>query len=76
MTSDLKQRIWQHREGVIDGFSKRHGCKMLVWTEYHMDLRNARQREVQMKGWKRSWKIELIERDNPQWCDLWAEINN
>ena len=76
VTSNLQQRIWQHREGVIEGFSKRYGCKTLVWTEYFHDLQDARQREVQMKAWKRSWKIELIEKDNPQWRDLWPEINN
>jgi putative endonuclease len=76
VTSNLQQRIWQHREGVIDGFSKRHGCETLVWVEHHLDLQNARQREVQMKVWKRAWKIELIEKDNPQWRDLWPEMNN
>jgi putative endonuclease len=76
VTSHLRQRIWQHREGVIDGFSKRYGCKLLVWVEFHLDLQDARRREVQMKAWKRSWKIELIETENPQWRDLWPDINN
>jgi putative endonuclease len=76
VTSRLPQRIWQHREGLIDGFSKRYGCKLLVYVEYHDDLQDARQREVQMKKWKRSWKTELIERDNPQWRDLWPDINS
>jgi putative endonuclease len=75
VTSNPRQRVWQHREGVIEGFSKRYGCKILVWIEYHADLQDARARELQMKKWKRAWKVELIERENPQWLDLWSDIN-
>ncbi len=75
VTSDLHQRILQHREGAIEGFTKEHGCKRLVWFEHYPNLHDARAREAQMKKWKRSWKVELIEKDNPDWRDLWFEIN-
>jgi putative endonuclease len=73
-TSDLPARAYQHRNGLIDGFSKEHGCKLLVWFEGHGDIEAARYRELQMKKWKRAWKIELIERDNPQWKDLYETL--
>jgi putative endonuclease len=73
-TSDLPLRIWQHREGVIAGFTKRYGCKRLVWYEEFGDIYAARYRELQMKEWKRSWKLELIEKDNPQWRDLYPDL--
>jgi putative endonuclease len=75
VTSDLKQRIWQHRTGAIEGFSKKHGCKMLVWAEHFPNLHDARAQEWRMKKWKRAWKMALIEKSNPQWRDLWDEIN-
>ena len=75
VTSDLPQRIWQHREGLVPGFSKRYGCKTLVWCAHYPNLHDARAREIQMKGWKRAWKIELIEKDNPDWRDLWTDMN-
>ena len=74
VTSNLVGRVYQHRSGLIDGFTKQHGCKLLVWYEAYDDLDAARLRELQMKKWKRAWKIELIERDNPQWKDLWPDI--
>ncbi len=75
VTSDLTQRVWQHREGLIPGFSKRYGCMTLVWCEHYPNLHDARAREAQMKRWKRAWKIELIEKNNPDWRDIWADIN-
>ena len=75
VTSDLPQRIWQHREGLIDGFSRKYGCKRLVWFEHYPNLHDARAREAQMKKWKRAWKLELIEKDNPDWRDLWFDLN-
>ena len=75
VTSDLVQRVWQHRIGAIPGFTRRYGCELLVWSEYFPNLHDARKREAQMKKWKRAWKIELIEKTNPQWRDLWEEIN-
>ncbi len=74
VTSDLAARAYQHRSGLIDGFSKEHGCTLLVWFEGHDDLQEARLRELQIKKWKRAWKIELIERDNPQWKDLFETL--
>ena len=74
VTSDLLARAYQHRNRLIDGFSKEHGCILLVWFEASDDIQSARQRELQMKKWKRAWKIELIERDNPQWKDLYETL--
>ncbi|MES2095338.1 MAG: GIY-YIG nuclease family protein [Pseudomonadota bacterium] len=74
VTSDLPARAYQHRNGLVDGFSKKHGCKLLVWYDWCDDLQGARLRELQMKKWKRSWKIELIERENPQWTDLYETL--
>ena len=74
VTSDLAARAYQHRNGLIDGFTKEHGCKLLVWFEQHDDLEIARHRELQIKKWKRAWKIELIEQDNPQWKDLFETL--
>ncbi len=74
VSSNLPQRIWQHREGLIDGFAKKYGLKTLVWFQHFDDLQDARHREVQMKEWKRAWKIELIEATNPEWRDLYFEL--
>jgi len=75
VTSDLPARIYQHRHALMDGFTKEYGCTRLVWFEQHDDLQDARQREVQMKKWKRVWKIALIEQDNPQWRDLFDTLS-
>ncbi|WP_133366568.1 GIY-YIG nuclease family protein [Qipengyuania sediminis] len=74
VTSNLPQRIAQHRDGIIDGFTKRHGCKMLVWFELHATMKFAILREKQLKGGSRSKKLALIEGANPRWLDLFAEI--
>jgi putative endonuclease len=74
VTSDLAARAYQHRNGLIEGFTKEHGCTLLIWFEAHDDLEQARLRELQIKKWKRTWKIELIERENPQWKDLFATL--
>jgi len=74
VSSDLVGRVHQHRNGLSPGFARKHGCTLLVWYEAHEDLDSARLRELQMKKWKRAWKLELIEQKNPQWKDLWAEI--
>jgi putative endonuclease len=70
VTSALIQRACQHREGVIAGFTKRYGCKLLVWFEAHDSIDQARLRELQMKKWKRLWKLSEIEQANPDWDDL------
>ena len=74
VTSDLQARTYQHRHRLIEGFTREHGCTLLVWCERHDDLQEARLRERQIKKWKRAWKIELIERDNPQWRDLFETL--
>jgi putative endonuclease len=73
-TSNLIQRVVQHREGLADGFTKEHGCKLLVWFEAHDDLQDARRREVQMKEWKRPWKIKRIEERTLDWVDLYPSL--
>ncbi len=74
VTSDLAARAYQHRNGVIEGFTKTYGCKLLVWYEVHDDLENARLRELQMKKWNRQWKLSEIERVNPDWNDLFESL--
>jgi len=70
VTSDLPKRVWEHREGVVAGFSKEYGCKTLVWYELHDNAESAITREKQIKKWNRAWKLSLIERMNPEWKDL------
>jgi putative endonuclease len=74
VTSDLVKRVWEHRSGLVPGFTKAHGCKLLVWFEASEDLQAARLRELQMKKWKRLWKLREIETLNPDWRDLWPDI--
>ncbi len=74
VTSDLVQRVWQHREGVTGGFTKRYGCKLLVWCELHGTMHDAITREKQIKGGSRSAKLALIEAMNPDWDDLFPAI--
>jgi putative endonuclease len=76
MTDDLVRRVWQHRNDLIEGFTKRYGVKMLVWLEAHESRESAFAREGQIKKWNRSWKLELIENKNSGWHDLWDEINS
>ena len=76
VTRDLAQRIYQHRNGSVAGFARDKGCGTLVWFERHDDIQDARQREWRMKKWKRAWKLELIERNNPQWKDLTDRIGH
>jgi putative endonuclease len=73
-TSDLVKRAWQHRTGAVAGFTREHGCKMLVWYEAHDDLQEARLRELQMKKWERLWKLSTIEAMNPGWQDLYPSL--
>ena len=73
VTSDLPRRLSQHREGELGGFTKRYRVHMLVYYEIHDSMASAITREKQIKEWKRAWKVELIERENPQWLDLAAD---
>lgn len=74
VTSDLVGRAHQHRSGLGGVFTKQHGCKRLVWFEAYDDLQEARYRELQMKKWKRAWKIREIEAKNPRWSDLYRSL--
>ncbi|MEL7197515.1 MAG: GIY-YIG nuclease family protein [Pseudomonadota bacterium] len=75
VTSDLPQRAWQHRESAIEGFTKRYGCKRLVWFEFHSTMESAIKREKQIKGGSRAKKLALIEAMNPEWKYLFFELN-
>ena len=74
VTSNLPQRIWQHKHKLVDGFSRKYNVDQLVWFELHSDMLVAITREKQIKKWNRSWKIELIESSNPGWTDRYNEI--
>ena len=74
VTSNLVQRIWQHRNHLTEGFTAKYGLVHLVYFELHEDMYEAIQREKTIKNWKRLWKIELIEEANPNWVDLFSKI--
>ncbi len=74
VTGNLVQRIWQHKNDLVEGFTKRYGIHMLVYYELHSDINSAITREKQLKKWNREWKLGLIEQNNPQWQDLWPTI--
>ncbi|WP_454830657.1 GIY-YIG nuclease family protein [Pseudoxanthomonas wuyuanensis] len=74
VTSNLIARIWQHREHVVDGFTKKHGVKKLVWYELHETMESAITREKRLRKWNRAWKVRLIETFNPYWNDLWPNV--
>ena len=74
VTVDLVKRAWEHRNGLVAGFTRKYGCKLLVWYEAFDDLQEARRRELQMKKWKRLWKLSAVEQMNPDWQDLYPTI--
>ena len=74
VTSDLANRAGEHRYGTVPGFTRKYRCKLLVWYEAHDDLQTARVRELQMKKWKRLWKLSAIEQMNPKWEDLYPAL--
>lgn len=74
MTSDLVKRIYQHKQGLFDGFTKKYDVKNLVWYEETSNIESAIQREKRIKKWNRSWKIRLIEENNPMWDDLYTQL--
>lgn len=74
VTNDLVRRGWEHRNATGGVHAARYRCRNLVWFEAHDDIQEARARELQMMKWKRAWKVELIERMNPGWRDLWPDI--
>ena len=74
VTSNLIQRVWQHKNNLVDGFTKKYSVHNLVWFEVHETMQSAIEREKAIKEWRRAWKIELIESVNPQWRDLGEEM--
>jgi putative endonuclease len=73
-TNDLPRRVYEHREGLLEGFTKTYGCTRLVWYEPHDLMTSAIQRERTLKHYVREWKINLIERENPHWDDLYPSL--
>jgi putative endonuclease len=74
VTNDLKRRIYEHKNKLVEGFSKRYDISLLVYFEIYDDIRLAILREKSLKDWKRDWKIRLIEERNPEWNDLYYEL--
>ena len=74
ITNDLSQRIWEHREGLVDGFTKKYGVKRLVYFETFDNIKDAIHREDRLKKWKRQWKIDLIQKGNLYWDDLYETL--
>ena len=75
VTSDLVQRVWEHKNDLADGFTKKYGVHTLVWYEVHPTMGSAITREKRLKEWKRNWKLDLIEGVNPTWDDLYDELD-
>jgi putative endonuclease len=74
VTTNLIKRVWEHKNDFVAGFTQRYGVHLLVYFELHATLESAITREKQLKKWKRDWKIQLIETQNPDWRDLWKDI--
>ena len=74
VTSDLRKRVWEHKNHLANGFSKKYKVHRLVWFELHADMYQAISREKNLKNWKRQWKICLIEEQNPNWVDLFPDL--
>ena len=74
VTSCLEKRVWEHKNGLVEGFTKKYGVHSLVWYELHDTMKSAIGREKAIKNWKRPWKIRLIEEMNPTWADLYGSV--
>ena len=74
VTSNLVKRIWEHKNNIVEGFTKQYGVHQLVWYELHGTMDSAIVREKRLKDWKRAWKLKLIEDKNPEWQDLYETI--
>ncbi len=74
VTSDIARRAWEHREGAVEGFTRKYHLKRLVWVERHDNIRSAIQREKNIKHWPRAWKVALIGAQNPEWDDLYGQL--
>jgi putative endonuclease len=75
MTDDLIRRIWEHKNKVVPGFTAKYGVDRLVWFEAHETREGAWEREKQIKEWRRAWKIQLVEENNPHWTDLYPSLS-
>jgi putative endonuclease len=75
VTNNLIRRVWEHKNNLIDGFTKKYAIHRLVYFEQHEDMLSAITREKQIKKWNRAWKLVLIEKENPDWRDLWDDIS-
>jgi len=75
VTSDLVRRVWEHKNNLVEGFTRRYNVHHLVWYELHGNINFAIDREKKMKEWKRAWKLKLIEEQNPNWNDLYETIS-
>jgi putative endonuclease len=74
VTSDLVKRVWEHQNNLVEGFTKRYGVHTLVWFEQHETMESAIAREKAIKEWRRRWKLDLIEQQNPEWRDLYEDV--
>jgi putative endonuclease len=74
VTNDPARRVYEHREKLIEGFTSKHGVNRLVWCELHGSIDEAIAQEKRLKRWRRAWKLELIERGNPEWDDLYPTL--
>ena len=74
VTSDIVKRVWEHKNNLVEGFTKKYGVHQLVWYEQHVDMNVAIEREKSLKKWKRVWKVALIEEQNPEWRDLYESL--
>jgi putative endonuclease len=74
VTSSLTKRVWEHKNNLVEGFTKKYSVHTLVWYEVHETMESAIQREKAIKNWKRDWKIKVIEEENPKWRDLYTDL--
>jgi putative endonuclease len=76
VTSDIVKRVYEHKNGLVEGFTKKYNIHNLIWYEVHESAESAINREKQIKKWKRAWKPKLIEKENPKWIDLYESIRS
>ncbi len=74
VTSNIVQRVWQHKNDLVEGFTNRYRVHRLVWYEIHSTMESALNREKALKKWNRKWKVKLIQEENPSWSDLYDDI--
>ena len=74
VTSNLAKRVWEHKSGLVAGFTEKYGVHKLVWFERHESMYAAIAREKQIKSWQRAWKLELVEKTNTGWQDLYRDL--